>query len=78
MELGTALTALGILFVLAIIIFFAAIIWSVVFWILMLVDCAKRKFKEPNTQIVWVLIIIFTGLIGALIYYFIIKKPNAH
>ncbi|VVB82296.1 Uncharacterised protein [uncultured archaeon] len=45
-----------------------------VFWILMLVDVIKRKFKDDVEKIVWVLVIIFTYLIGALIYYFIVKR----
>lgn len=47
-----------------------------VFWILMLVDCLNRKFKENLDKIVWILVIIFTGFIGALIYYFIIKVKD--
>ena len=41
-----------------------------VFWIIMLVDSIKRKFKNDTEKIVWVLVIIFTGLLGGLIYYF--------
>jgi len=47
-----------------------------VFWILMIIDCVKRKFKEDIEKIVWILVIIFTGLIGALIYYFIVKRKK--
>lgn len=53
-------------------IFFAAF----VFWILMLIDCVKRKFKKDTEKIVWVLVIIYTGIIGALIYYFIVKNKG--
>ncbi len=45
-----------------------------VFWILMIVDCVKRKFKDDTEKVVWLLVIIFAGIVGALIYYFIIKK----
>jgi len=43
-----------------------------VFWIMMLVDSVKRKYSRDSDKIVWVLVIILTGLIGALIYYFVI------
>ncbi len=43
-----------------------------VFWILMLVDAASRKFKNDTDKVVWILVIILTGLIGALIYYFVV------
>jgi hypothetical protein len=44
------------------------------FWIWMIIDCAKRNFKKDNDKIVWILILIFTGVIGAIIYYFVVKK----
>ena len=63
----------GLLFGLVI---FALSILAFVFWILMLIDCVKRKFKEDTEKIIWVLVLIFTGIIGALIYYFIVKNKK--
>ena len=48
----------------------------VIFWIWMLVDCAKRKFKNSVEKIVWILIIVFMGWIGALVYFIVIKSIN--
>ena len=45
-----------------------------IFWIVMLIDCAKRKFKLENDKIMWILIIIFLGWLGAIIYYFVVKR----
>ena len=45
-----------------------------VFWILMLVDSINRKFKKRDERIIWVLVIVFTHIIGALIYYFVVKR----
>ena len=45
------------------------------FWIWMLVDCATRKSSEGNDKVVWIIIIIFTNFIGALIYLFV-KRPK--
>ena len=47
-------------------------------WVGMLVDCLKRDddkfaFGGKYAKPIWILVIIFTGLIGALIYYFMIK-----
>lgn len=39
------------------------------FWLWMLIDCATREPSEGNDKIVWILIIVFTTWIGALIYY---------
>lgn len=47
-----------------------------IFWIFMIVDIAKRRFKPENDKVMWILIVIFTGIIGALIYYFMVKRKN--
>jgi hypothetical protein len=39
-----------------------------VFWIWMLVDCATKEPSEGNDKIVWVLVIVLTHWVGALIY----------
>ena len=44
-----------------------------VFWIWMLIDCLKRNFKKDNDKIVWVLVIVFLSVLGAVIYYFVVK-----
>jgi hypothetical protein len=76
MELGSLFGGMiffGIIFVLIMVILGILIF---VFWVLMLVDCVTRKFKEDSEKIVWVLVIIFTGIIGASIYYFIVKAKK--
>lgn len=42
------------------------------FWIWMLVDCITQE-KESDQKIPWVLVIIFTHILGALIYFFVRK-----
>ncbi|MDD5552022.1 MAG: PLDc N-terminal domain-containing protein [Candidatus Pacebacteria bacterium] len=53
---------------------FGLVIFSIIFWILMLVDVVKRDFKKEDDKTMWVLIIALTGFVGALIYYFMIKR----
>jgi len=72
-DLFGGMFALGAIILL---IFFALGIFFLVFWILMLVDCVKRKFKEDSEKIIWVLVIVLTGIIGALIYYFVVKVKD--
>lgn len=43
------------------------------FWLWMLIDCLKRDFKKDIEKIVWVLVMIFLHLLGAIIYYFVVK-----
>ncbi|MCX6694762.1 MAG: PLD nuclease N-terminal domain-containing protein [Candidatus Altiarchaeota archaeon] len=40
----------------------------------MLIDCVKREFKDQNEKIVWILILALTNWIGAVIYYFLVKR----
>jgi hypothetical protein len=42
----------------------------------MLIDCIKREFKKSDEKIVWVLVIILTQIIGAFIYYLIVKQKE--
>lgn len=44
-------------------------------WILMLIDCIQRDFSKPDDKTVWILVVVLTGWVGALIYYFMVKRP---
>ena len=72
---GVGIVALFIVLIIAII---ALAIFVFVFWIIMIVDAATRKFKNETDKIVWILIIVFLQILGAVIYYFVVKKPNKH
>ncbi len=45
------------------------------FWIWVLVDCTTKEPSQGNENIVWILIIVFTSWIGALIYFFV-RRPQ--
>ena len=47
-----------------------------IFWVWMIIDCATRTFKNKADKIVWILVIILTHIIGAFIYYLVIKRKN--
>jgi hypothetical protein len=49
-------------------------IFLFIFWILMIIDAATRKFKSDADKIIWILIIISLHILGAIIYYFVIKR----
>ncbi len=40
-------------------------------------DDDKFAIGGNNAKLIWVLVIVFTGLIGALLYYFLIKRSEA-
>jgi len=48
---------------------------STIFWILTLVDCAMNEPSEGNEKIIWILVIIFTHALGALIYR-LVRRPE--
>ena len=46
-----------------------------VFWVVMIIECATKEPAEGNDKLAWILIIVFTHWIGALIYYFV-RRPQ--
>ena len=48
---------------------------SALFWVWMLVDCATKEPSASNDNLVWVLIILFTNVLGAALY-FLIRRPR--
>ncbi len=48
-----------------------------VIWLWMLIDCLRRdNYDGPNDKLLWALVILFAGIIGAAIYYFVIKTKK--
>ena len=65
------LVGVGFLMILAVI-----ALALIAFWVWMLVDCVQREFppQDQNSKIVWILVIVLAGWLGALIYFFVVKK----
>ena len=63
---GVALGGLLLLGILAVFMLFGLACFA--FWVWMLVDCCRREFNGDNDKLIWVLVLIFTGALGALIY----------
>ena len=45
------------------------------FWLATIIDVLKRNFEKDVDKIVWVLIMLFLGLVGSILYVFL-KKPR--
>jgi NADH:ubiquinone oxidoreductase subunit 6 (subunit J) len=59
---------------------FGLAVGSIVGTIWALYDCVQREkfhMKGENARLVWILIICFTGLIGAGLYYYLEKKKDS-
>ena len=41
------------------------------FWVWMLVHCLQNQALVGNEKLVWVLVIVFTHFLGAVIYFFV-------
>ena len=47
-----------------------------VFWIIELVDILRREFRDPTMKIVWLVVVFFGHIVGALLYFFIGKQQG--
>jgi len=45
----------------------------VIFWIWMIIDVAGRRFKKGYEKIIWIVVMLFFGWLGALVYYITVK-----
>lgn len=45
-----------------------------ILWLWMLIDAIK--YAPEKMKVVWVIVIIFTSVIGALVYYFVERRPR--
>lgn len=59
---------LGIIALYLLMIGFAVL--ATVFWIVELVDVSRREFPDPNTKVIWIVVLIFSHGVGAIVYYF--------
>jgi len=50
-------------------------IGGTILWIWMIVDCATKEPSEGNDKLIWILIIVLTHWIGALIYL-LVRRPQ--
>ncbi len=57
-------------------VFVLLILTGFTFWIWMIIDCATNEPNTGNDKIVWMVVIVFTYIVGALVYYFVRKRPR--
>jgi len=48
---------------------------STAFWVWMLIDCLTKESDQGNDKLVWALVIVLTGCLGALLYFFV-RRPE--
>lgn len=53
---------------------------SIILWLWMLIDSITRKEEDfgdslgKDAKVIWIILIFFTGWIGALLYYFLVYR----
>jgi hypothetical protein len=45
-------------------------ITTFIFWFINLLDILKNEFEQSHNKIIWVLVVILLGPLGALLYFF--------
>lgn len=50
------------------------VVGGTVFWVVMIIECATKE-SNRDKQLIWILIILFTHWIGAMLYYFV-RRPQ--
>jgi prolipoprotein diacylglyceryltransferase len=57
-------------------VFVLLVLTGFTFWVSMIVDCVIHEPSTGNDKVVWIVIIVFTYIVGALIYYFVRRRPR--
>lgn len=70
-QAGTSATTFRATFFIMSILILLISISAFVFWIMMIVHAATHPIEN---RAIWVLLLIFTGIIGAIVYYFVVKR----
>ncbi len=73
--LAVLMNVLGLLPLFFLLAFLGIAVFGSILWVWMLIDCATNEPAEGNEKIVWILVIVFTHVIGALIYL-LVRRPE--
>jgi hypothetical protein len=73
MEMHQGASIVGLL---ALLFFGAIALLCFVFWIWMLIHAITNKGLKDTDKIIWVLVVLFLHVLGALIYFFV-GRPKA-
>ncbi len=71
---GGVAASFAVFIMLLMLVIWLGIILLWVFWLVMIIDIAKRDWKNDGDRAAYLVLVIFLNIIGALIYYFAVKK----
>jgi cytochrome c oxidase assembly factor CtaG len=55
---------------------FALFILASIFWVWMLIDCLQNSRLQGVEKLVWIVVILFLHLLGAVIYFFVGREQR--
>ncbi len=65
-----ALAGMGVVVILLVIL-------TSLFWVWMLVDCLTNQRLDSTQKLIWVIVILFGHVLGALIYYIVGRESGS-
>ena len=57
-------------------IFLVIMLLPTIIWLWLLIDCIKRDKFKHGSKVVWILLFLFTNLVGMILYYFLEKRAK--
>lgn len=51
------------------------IAWGL-FWLWMIIDLLKRKSMDGTNKLIWLVVLVFINVIGVLLYFFMVYRPE--
>ena len=48
----------------------------IIFWVWALIDILKSDFEDNIIKLIWLLVVFFLSILGAILYYFIGQKQK--
>lgn len=63
----------GIIDIIFSLVLFAILLFIFIFWLKMLLHAIRSNL---NDKLIWVLVILLLGPLGAIIYYFVVKRKT--
>lgn len=76
MEHGGLETSAGVFGICFLGVLAVIILAGTAFWLWMLIDAIKHAPAENNVRLIWILVIVFAWVIGALVYMFAQRPKN--
>lgn len=73
---GAAAAGIGLVMMLFWLVMMAVMVGLMVFWVIAIIDVAKREFPGENDKLMWILVVVLAGWLGALIYWFVGRQKG--